>query len=164
MKRRFAWMVVVGAVVLTGACSQQEPAESFPKEHDGEPKPRLLPPGDYPVAVDLDKVGTYPMMTKSGGGFFYDDVLEYRVWVHSGGDDTYRAFVTYEEAGRFFEQTERAELPLVLVLQREHVDEPEPGKYVHIKSERITEWRVEWLAGSKRGPDTISEFLQENAK
>lgn len=34
----------------------------------------------YPAAIDSALVGTYPAHTKSGGGYFYDDVLEYRVW------------------------------------------------------------------------------------
>jgi len=118
----------------------------------------------YPVAVDFSKVGKYPALTKSGGGYVYDEVLEYRVWVHPGGNDYYQAFPTYEETKHFSEQTARAEEPLVLVLQREYINEPEPGKYVHVKGDRITEWRVEWLAGSKRGPDAIPNFLREKAK
>lgn len=36
----------------------------------------------YPFAVDVKKVGSYPALTKSGAGYFYDDVLEYRVWIN----------------------------------------------------------------------------------
>lgn len=36
----------------------------------------------YPTVVDLHMVGKYPVLTKSGGGYFYDEVLEYRVWCH----------------------------------------------------------------------------------
>ena len=28
------------------------------------------------------RVGSFPAATKSGGGYFYDEVLEYRVWLH----------------------------------------------------------------------------------
>lgn len=129
---------------------------------------RRTPPrpsaSDYPVAVDLDKVGEYPALTKSGGGYFYDEVLEYRVWVHPGGDDYYRAFATYEEAEEFSRRTAGSEEPLVLVLQRESIDEPEPGKYVHVKGDRITEWQVQWLRENKRGPDSIPEFLRQKAE
>ncbi len=135
---------IVGAVLP--CCSEPEPASG------------------YPVAVDASKVGQYPALTKSGGGYFYDEVLEYRVWVHGDGDDEFRAFRTFEQAARYSERTEGAEPPLVLVLQHEHVDEPEPGKFVHMKEDRITEWRVEWLEGSKRGPTTIPEFLRERGK
>ena len=148
--RRLTFLAVVGVVMLTCSCSRQQT--------------RSTPSSAYPVAVDFDKVGKYPALTKSGAGYVYDDVLEYRVWVHPGDDDYYRAFAIYEEAKRFSERTERAEEPLVLVLQREHINEPEPGKYVHVKGGRITEWRVEWLAGSKRGPDTIQKFLERKAK
>jgi len=116
----------------------------------------------YPVAIDPSKVEDYPALTKSGGGYVYDEVLEYRVWIDADGDDDYHAFATYEDAKRFSDKTERAEDPLVLVLQHEHINEPEPGKYEHVKGDRITEWRVEWLEGNKRGSDTIANFLREN--
>lgn len=118
----------------------------------------------FPVAVDVGKVGHYPALTKSGGGYFYDEVLEYRVWVHAGRSDEFRAFPTIESAEQFASTTKGAETPLVLILQREHIDEPEPGKYVHVKGDRITEWQVEWLADSKRGPNSIPEFLQSKLK
>ena len=34
----------------------------------------------YPDAVDPDKVGTYPARAFGGGGYVWDEVLEYRVW------------------------------------------------------------------------------------
>jgi hypothetical protein len=37
---------------------------------------------NYPNVINPSKVGTYPALVKSGGGYFYDEVLEYRVWVH----------------------------------------------------------------------------------
>jgi len=126
--------------------------------------PATSPHSAYPVAIDPGKVGDYPILTKSGGGYMYDEVLEYRVWVNPDGDDYYHAFATYEDAKRFSDKTERAEDPLVLVLQHEHINEPEPGKYEHVKGDRITEWRVEWLEGNKRGPDTIANFLRENTE
>jgi len=152
MKRstQIALLLVTSVLILTYGCSgQEQPSNSS---------------SAYPIAVDINKVGKYPALTKSGAGYVYDDVLEYRVWVHPGGDDYYRAFSTYEEAKMFSERTAKAEEPLVLVLQREHINEPEPGKYVHVKGDRITEWRVEWLAGNKRGPDTIKNFLSEKSK
>ena len=36
----------------------------------------------YPDAVDPSLVGTYPAVAGSGGGYVWDDVLEYRVWSH----------------------------------------------------------------------------------
>jgi hypothetical protein len=142
-------IVLVALVVLTCACLRQ---------------PGIPPQSAYPVAIDPGKVGDYPALTKSGAGYVYDDVLEYRVWIHPDGDVYYYAFATYEEAKRFSEKTEGAEEPLVLVLQHEHINEPEPGKYEHVKGDRLTEWRVEWLEGNKRGPDTIANFLREKAE
>ena len=57
-----------------------------------------------------------------------------------------------------------AEEPLVLILQREWIDEPRPGNFVHQKEERLTEWKVEWLAGSKRSPKAIDGFLAEHQR
>ena len=118
----------------------------------------------YPLAANRSKVGTYPALAKSGGGYFYDDVLEYRVWVHraEGGDDTYEAFAAFEAAAAYSQATAGAEEPLVLVRQRERIDEPKPNEFVHKKSERMTEWRVEWLDdGHRREPGSIARFLAE---
>ena len=118
----------------------------------------------YPIAIDLSKVGTYSALTKSGAGYFYDEVLEYRVWIHPDGDDSYEAFATFEEAEVFSKKHGNAEEPLVLVLQREHINEPKPGEFEHVKGNRITEWRVEWLKGQKRAPNSIELFLKAKTK
>lgn len=119
------------------------------------------PSSEYPLPVDLSLVGTYAPLSKSGGGYFYDDVLEYRVWVHPiDGEDNFHAFSTFEQAREFSRRTPRAEEPLVLVRQREWIDEPEPGVFEHKKGERITEWRVEWLEGSRWEADSIPRFLE----
>jgi hypothetical protein len=122
----------------------------------------------YPAATNLFEVGKYSAATKSGAGYFYDDVLEYRVWMcpHRGaqdvddGNDYFRAFAEFERAAEFSKKMPGAEKPLVLIRQREWIDEPETGKYIPKKGERITEWQVEWLQGAKRGPNSISEFLK----
>lgn len=126
----------------------------------------------HPIAVDPEQVGEYPALTKSGGGYFYDDVLEYRVWVHPhaggedlhDGDDYYYAFATFEEAEACTQDTPGAENPLVLVRQLECISEPAPGVYEHVTAERITEWRVEWLADSKRSVTSIADFLRSHAQ
>jgi hypothetical protein len=66
----------------------------------------------YPKPIDEDMVGEYPATVKAGGGFFYDEVLEYRVWCypHEGakdefdGDDYYFAFASFEAALEFFKK------------------------------------------------------------
>ncbi len=124
----------------------------------------------YPIAYKPKKVGKYPAFVKSGGGYFFDEVLEYRVWIHPeaggedlcDGDDYFYSFVTYEEALEFSKKTKGVEEPLVLILQREHVDEPEPNKFIHIKGKRIAEWQVQWLENSKRNKDSIPNFLKEH--
>jgi len=126
--------------------------------------PQQIAISAYPVAVDAQKVGSYPSLAKSGAGYFYDDVLEYRVWINppEGGDDYYRAFARYEDALAFSKKTLGAEEPLVLILQKQWIDEPKPGEFLVQNEERITEWRVEWLSNSRRIPGSIERFLEKH--
>jgi len=126
---------------------------------------------NYPDAVEPNLVGTYSPLAKSGGGYVWDDVLEYRVWCHpergapdlEEGSDYYYAFATYSEALKCYQGEEGAEEPLALIRQLEYIDEPEPGNYCHIEEERITEWPVEFLTRPRRTPNTIPDFLSPNA-
>ncbi len=121
-----------------------------------------------PSAVDPSKVGTYQADTKSGAGYFYDDVLEYRVWLHphkgakplNGSDDYFVAFAQYEPALAFSNTTAGAEDPIVLVRQIECIHEPEHGRFIAMKEERVTEWQVQWLPANKRSLTSIQEFLK----
>lgn len=126
----------------------------------------------HPTAVDLDKVGRYPGRAKSGAGYFYDDVLEYRVWMNprdgaakrNGNSAYFAAFAQYEKALAYSERTEGAEEPLVLIRQLKHINEPTPGVFEVVEGERIAEWQVEWLAKSKRVPGAIEKFLADHKK
>jgi putative acetyltransferase len=125
----------------------------------------------YPAVLDPNAVGEYPALVAAGGGYVWDEVLEYRVWCHpergapdhADGNDYYYAFASYEEALEFSVQTDGAEEPLALILQREYISEPEPGVYGHVKEERMTEWPVEFLSRPRRTPDTILNFLSPAA-
>ncbi len=125
----------------------------------------------YPSAVSPELVGEYPAHAKSGGGYFFDDVLEYRVWCHPergapdefDGEDYYYAFASYDEALAFAEHSEGAEQPLVLIRQWEWINEPSPNEFIHEKGERIAEWRVEWLARGARQPGQIEAFIQQRS-
>jgi len=119
----------------------------------------------YPSAVDPIQVGSYPALAGAGGGLVWDAVLEYRVWCHpaAGGDDSFRAFATYDEALAFTNSTPNAEDPVALIRQDEHIDEPEPGKFVHVKTPRVTEWPVEFLRRPRRTGHTIPDFLSPTA-
>jgi putative acetyltransferase len=126
----------------------------------------------YPDAIEPELVGEYPASAKSGAGYFFDHVLEYRVWCHPecgapdefDGEDYYYAFASYEEALAFSTDTEGAEEPLALIRQLEWVNEPEPGIFIHEKGERIAEWRVEWLGRGPRTPGAIELFIQSQAQ
>ena len=118
---------------------------------------------EFPLAVDPGSVGTYPVLTNCGGGLFYDEVLEWRVWMYKAMDATgCFTFASYEEALEYAETTSGAEPPLVLVLQREWIDEPTSGTYVHHQGERIAEWKPEWLLKGPRKPGDIEAKLQES--
>ena len=125
----------------------------------------------YPNVKDPHLVGTYAAVAKSGGGYVWDEVLEYRVWCHPArgaadlyeGEDYYYAFETCEEALEFSKENPGTEEPLALILQEEYIDEPEPGKFVHMKEQRITEWHVNWLDRSRRSENTIPDFFSPDA-
>lgn len=130
-----------------------------------------IPSMSYPTVFDPNLVGTYDAVARSGGGYVWDEVLEYRVWCHlergapdeADGSDYYYAFASYEEALDFSLSAEGAEKPLALVLQREFIDEPEAGQYVHVREERITEWPVSFLSRPRRTPRTIPDFMSPDA-
>ena len=125
----------------------------------------------FPRVADPDLIGTYPGAVRAGGGLVWDAVLEYRVWLHpergaadpEGGSDYFHAFASYEDAAEFAARTIGAEEPLALVLQEEYLDEPEPGRYVHVRERRLAEWPVEFLRRPRRTPSTIPDFLAPDA-
>jgi hypothetical protein len=125
----------------------------------------------YPDAVDPNLVGTYSAVAKAGGGYVWDDVLEYRVWCHpergaadlEDGSDYYYPFATYAEALAFSQRTVGAEAPLAFIRQLEHIAEDSPGEYRHVKDVRIAEWPVEFLRRPRRAQNTIPDFLAPNA-
>jgi putative acetyltransferase len=117
----------------------------------------------YPKVLDESVVGTYPAAAKAGGGYVWDAVLEYRVWCHADGGDYYRAFASYDEALAFSKSVKDAEEPLALVLQEEYIDEPTPGRYIHVKERRIAEWPVDFLLRPRRMERTIPDFLAPDA-
>ncbi len=126
---------------------------------------------EYPKVKNPDLIGEYPGYVNSGGGFVWDDVLEYRVWCHGQDDETdpedngdyYYAFTTYEEALAFSKANKDCQEPLALVLQEEYINEPEPGIYIHVKKQRLTEWPVEFLKRPKRTERMITDFLSPDA-
>jgi hypothetical protein len=126
---------------------------------------------DYPKVKDPDLIGEYSVLVKAGGGFVWDEVLEYRVWCHphegapdtEDGDDYCYVFASFEEALAYSKANPGTEEPLALVLQEEYIDEPEPGNYVHVKERRLTEWPVEFLRRPRRTDRTIPDFLSPNA-
>jgi hypothetical protein len=121
--------------------------------------------------MDVSLVGTYPASAKAGGGFVWDEVLEYRVWCHpergardeADGSDYFYAFATYAEALACSQRTKGAEAPLALILQREYISEETPEQYIHVKEERIAEWPVVFLSRPRRTSATIPDFLSPDA-
>lgn len=132
----------------------------------------------YPIAIDLNLVGEYDEAAYSGGGYFFDEVLEYRVWCYPDTDantldadgnilisnEYYRAFATFEQALEFANDTPDSRTPVALVKQLEWIDQPSRGIYIHNKGERITEWQANWLSRGVRQANDISEFLLKSTK
>jgi len=125
----------------------------------------------YPEVLDVEKVGTYSALAKAGGGYVWDEVLEYRVWCypHNGaedlmdGDEYFYPFDHYEDAAEFSSKTKGTKGVLALILQREYIDEPTTGEYIHVKEERITEWPAEFLSRPKRKENTLLDFMSPDA-
>lgn len=118
----------------------------------------------YPKVKDPSMVGEYPALSKAGGGYVWDEVLEYRVWCHGEeGDDYYYAFEDAETALECSREEKGAEEPVALILQKEYIDESEDGQYVHVRRERITEWPLQFLSGPRRNENTIPDFLSPDA-
>ncbi|GAA0932694.1 hypothetical protein [Virgisporangium aurantiacum] len=125
----------------------------------------------YPDASEPARVGSYPAVAAAGGGYVWDAVLEYRVWFSpargaddlAGGGDYYFAFVTFADAQAASRERPGADQPLALVLQREYIEETEPGCYRHVREQRVTEWPVEFLARPKHDSRTIPDFLAPDA-
>lgn len=126
---------------------------------------------EYPEVLDKELVGSFPALVKAGGGLVRDAVLEYRVWCHpelgakdlEEGNDYYYVFEHFNDAQQFHYEQNGTTAPLALVLQKEHINEPEPGVYQHVKEERITEWPVDFLKRTNRTKTTIANFLAPNA-
>ena len=125
----------------------------------------------YPNVLDQSLVGTYPATAFAGGGYVWDEVLEYRVWCcpKNGADDLaegsdyFYPFPTFGEANAFARITRGADVPLALVLQREYIDEPAPGDFRHMKQSRVTEWPVEFLVRPRRTSRTLLDFFAADA-
>jgi len=123
-----------------------------------------MKPPRYPTAVDPKRVGKYPALAGAGGGYLWDEVLEYRVWCKAAGEsDHYYAFATYPKALAFSRRTKGVDEPLALILQREYITEPKPGQFIHIKEARNTEWPVGFLSRPKRKANTIPDFFAPDA-
>lgn len=128
-------------------------------------------PYEFPAVVDPVAVGTYPALAKAGGGFVWDEVLEYRVWFSpgrgaedvAGGGDYFYAFATASEALAVAGRSDGAEEPLALILQREYIDESEVGQYVHVVEERVAEWPLVFLSRPRRDASTIPAFFASDA-
>jgi len=114
-----------------------------------------------PKVTDPARVGTYSPLAGAGGGYVFDEVLEYRVWFKLNGESVFHVFETFEEADAFSKlDLPRIEPPLALVLQREYVEEPEPGRRILVGERRVAEWCVEWLdEDHRRTPENLRRIL-----
>ena len=63
----------------------------------------------------------------------------------------------------FAAKTPGAEEPLALIRQDEYLDEPEPGRFVHVREVLVAEWPVQFLRRPRRTARTIPDFLSPDA-
>jgi putative acetyltransferase len=76
MARAFCFLTICVSITCIIPCSSGQASQAVRADHS------VSPTSAYPLAIDLTRVGKYPSETKSGAGYFYDDVLEYRVWFY----------------------------------------------------------------------------------
>ena len=158
-------VIMLALILLSSGCKNRDSENGFVMLRTDR---QITGTSKFPIAVDPNRVGTYSPDTKSGAGYFYDDMLKYRVWLHpdkgaaplNGNKDYFVAFAQYEPAEAFSMKTSGAEQPLALVRQLEWINEPKHGQFVPEKGVRIAEWQVAWLQGSKRTAASIQEFLK----
>lgn len=156
--------ILLALLLLLAGCDRNWPG-SARRETDQE----VSGPSSFPLALDPAKVGSYPSQVHAGGGYFYDEVLEYRVWLSpkrgaepkNGVSDYFVAFAQYERASAFSRRTKGAEEPHVLVRQRQYIRERAAGVYEVVDETRLAEWQVNWLRGAKRTAGAIERFLSE---
>jgi hypothetical protein len=164
MHRRLHTLATLACMLVLAACSRERPSGLRVVRADRQ----ILGTSAYPLAVDPNLVDSYPPDIASGADYFYDQVLEHRVWLHpdkgaellNGDKDYFVAFAQYERAETFSQKTPGAEQPIVLVRQFEWINEPERGHFVPEKGNRITEWQVQWLRNNKRSGNSITEFMK----
>ena len=109
-RRSSSIVLAVALATLSYGCKQGESRSPFVAIRADR---QINGTSQYPVAVDPARVGTYPPDVGSGAGYFYDDVLEYRVWLNpergavplNGSSDYFAAFAQYERAKAFSETT-----------------------------------------------------------
>jgi len=121
----------------------------------------------FPIARRSKRVGTYSGRVKSGAGYFYDDVagISRLVCIPNEGPGRWPETVTISRHSQ--STNARRHLPGRRKVLKNRCPHPpagmdrraQPGQYTVEKTERIAEWRVEWLKGAKRGPNSIREFL-----
>lgn len=135
----------------------------------------VYPPSDFP-----NDIGRWEAQAQSGGGYLFDKVLEYRVWFQPPRgykisvdtphgsirlNHTYIPTDTYENAKRISDKLEESGINIqgILVLV-----EQKPGHWVDWGAvgpprigtrRRITEWRPEWLPGSRFHPKKLNKVL-----
>lgn len=119
----------------------------------------------HPRAINPEKVGKYPLEVYSGGGLFYDDVLEYRVWQKTTEGLECISFVDYPAAAAYYKahKTLGAQEPIALVFQNSYLEETSDG-YKWVKEHRVAEWQVSWLKAHDNTAERIPSFLAKHQR
>jgi hypothetical protein len=133
----------------------------------------------YPVAINVANIGSYPPIVNIGGGYRYDDVLEYRVWFNISRIPQFVAFINYESAHNFkcfLKQYTQNIHTVALVRQKWYyrcIDDKftpllgdtiykfpnDEKRYIKVEKIRLTEYKIQWLL-EKIEPE--SSFIVNN--
>ena len=105
---------------------------------------------EYPKAVNVDMIGKYDLLAKSGGGGRYDEVLAYRLWVREEGQEVWcKEYSTYEEALAdaiiFKNKDNIMYVHFMVLLRQEWIYYERYGNLVIEDMHQNVEWQPDWL-------------------
>lgn len=116
-----------------------------------------------PDAIDSQKVGYYGHADSYNDGYFWDELLEYRVRCRALPTDEEEellyCFRDYPSAFEFYKKTPTAQELNALVLQKESITRLNRNEFKHITTPRTAEWPAHFLMRPQGSASFIAKFL-----
>ncbi len=117
-----------------------------------------------PSAVDHQKVGYYGNAESYNDGYFWDELLEYRVRCRALPNDEEEellyCFKDYQSAFTFYKKTPTTQELNALILQKEHITRLNRNAFKHIDTPRMVEWPAHFLMRPQGSTAFIITFLR----